>query len=113
VDRSRRRVEEAGLRWAGRRGLPLAQLEHPQQTGILRPQPGQLRSYHRGNLSHAHTICTVNVQMTVIRRLWAQALVRPATPSIPDRVTGVDLALCWAQSTADAGATSNNVNPLM
>ena len=57
MDRSRRRLEEAGLRRAGRRSLPRAQLQQPQQPRVLRPQPRQLRSHSRGNLSHAHTIC--------------------------------------------------------
>ena len=53
MDRSRRRIEEAGLRRTGRLGLPRAQLQHLQQARVLRPQPRQLRGHSRGNLSHA------------------------------------------------------------
>jgi len=53
---SRRRIEEAGLRRTGRRGLPRAQLQHLQQARILRPQTRQLHGHSRGNLSHAHTM---------------------------------------------------------
>ena len=57
MDRSRRRIEEAGLRRNRRRGLPRAQLQHLQQARVLRPQPRQLRGHGRGKLSHAHNIC--------------------------------------------------------
>ena len=58
MDRSRRRFEEACLSRTRRRGLPRAQLQHLQQARVLRPQPCQLRTHGRGNLSHAHTICS-------------------------------------------------------
>jgi hypothetical protein len=56
MDRSRRRIEETGLRRTRRLGVPRAQLQHLQQARVLRPQPRQLRGHSRGNLSHAHTI---------------------------------------------------------
>jgi hypothetical protein len=57
MDRSRRRIEETGLRRTRRRGLPRAQLQHLQQARVFCPQPRQLRGHSRRNLRHAHNIC--------------------------------------------------------
>ena len=85
MNRSRRRIEEPGLRRCGRRGLPRAQLQHLQQARILRPQPRQLRGHSRGNLSHAHTIRSRNREARPTAR-------NPARPGLID-LTSAAVAL--------------------